>query len=357
MITPKFARPAANFHADLNERVGSYFKQTNQKFTGNYKLFIKAAILITGFVATYINLVFFTPLNGYVAIAECMLLGVLLAGIGFNVMHDGAHGSFSNSPKLNDLAGSTLNVLGGNDFLWKQKHNMIHHSFTNINGVDEDIEIRPFLRLTKDQKHLPMHKYQHIYFGFLYGLLYLAWVLITDYKKFFRGKIVEMPIKKMNTKEKVIFFGFKAIHYGLFFVFPIIHFGFATWIVGFLFFALTAGFTLGIVFQLAHAVEDTHFPVPDGQSGNLDDEWAIHQIKTTANFATKNKIVTWFVGGLNFQIEHHLFPKISHVHYPQISEIVKKTCEDHGVEYVEYPNMRVAIASHYNFLKEMGKAA
>jgi linoleoyl-CoA desaturase len=131
--------------------------------------------------------------------------------------------------------------------------------------------------------------------------------------------------------------------------------GFTTWLIGYLVFGIVTGLVISIVFQLAHTVEHTHFPMPDEDTGRMEDEWAIHQLKTTANFAPRNKLISWYVGGLNFQVEHHLFPKISHVHYPQISRIIKQTCQEFGVPYIEYPKMRYAVASHIAFLKEMGR--
>lgn len=139
-------------------------------------------------------------------------------------------------------------------------------------------------------------------------------------------------------------------------VLPIYLIGFLPWLIGFLSLAMFAGFILSIVFQLAHTVEETAFPVPSGDTNRIEEEWAIHQIQTTANFATRNKLISWLVGGLNFQIEHHLFPKISHVHYPAISKIIKKTCDEFNVKYIEYKKMRHAIVSHALYLKKMGRA-
>jgi linoleoyl-CoA desaturase len=159
----------------------------------------------------------------------------------------------------------------------------------------------------------------------------------------------------MKWYDHITFWGFKAAHAFLFIVLPISQVGFVAWVIGFLVFAMFAGFVLAIVFQLAHTVEHTHFPTPNEETGKMDDEWAIHQLKTTANFATKNRLVSWFVGGLNFQIEHHLFPKISHVHYPAISKIIKQVCQEYGITYIEYPRVRLAVASHISFLRQMGK--
>lgn len=356
MATPKFATQKQSFHAELKKRINDYFTERNIDQTGNYKLYIKAAILLIGFTATYVHLVFFTPIEA-IALLEAALLGGLMSAIGFNIMHDGAHGSFSKSPLINRLAAVTLGVLGGSPFMWNVKHNIVHHAFTNVDGVDDDIDAKPFLRMASTQKKYKIHRFQHFYFWFFYCMLHFYWSFISDYKKYFSKKVGDMPLKKMSVSDHIEFWAFKLIHYALFLVIPIITIGFGNWLVGFLCFTAVAGFILSIVFQLAHTVEHTHFPMPDEKTGRIEEEWAIHQLKTTANFATNSKVISWLVGGLNFQIEHHLFPKISHVHYPQISKIIKKACEEYGIQYVEYPKMRQAVASHIAYLKQMALAA
>lgn len=164
-----------------------------------------------------------------------------------------------------------------------------------------------------------------------------------------------MPLKKMSISDHLVFWGFKVFNLFLFLALPIYMLGFTPWLIGFLVFTTVAGLVLSLVFQLAHTVEHTAFPVPSVTTGNLEDEWAVHQIKTTANFATSNKLVSWLVGGLNFQIEHHLFPKISHIHYPAISKIIRSACQEYGINYIEYPKVRYAVASHVAFLRQMGR--
>lgn len=305
-------------------------------------------------VFLYIHLVFFTP-GTFWAILECVLMGCLVAAIGFNVMHDGAHGSFSKYKFVNQLAAFSLNILGGNSFMWNVKHNVIHHAYTNVDGVDDDIDIQPWMRMSATQKKYALHKYQHIYFWFLYSLLYIFWIFVLDYQKYFKNRIGSMPLKKMHLSDHLVFWGFKLFHFFLFVGLPIYMVGFKSWLIGFIIFTCVAGLVLSLVFQLAHTVEHTSFPMPNESTGKLEDEWAVHQIKTTANFATKNKVVCWLVGGLNFQIEHHLFPKISHVHYPAISKIIRKACEEYGITYIEYPKVRYAVASHVAFLRQMGR--
>jgi len=353
MATPKFANVQNSFHVELKRRINQYFEQTGSPTTGNKQLFFKAVILMVSFFAIYTHLVFFTPAPVW-AILECVLLGGVTAAIGFNVMHDGGHGSFSNNKTLNTVAAMSLNLLGGNSFMWNVKHNIIHHAFTNIDGIDDDINIQPFMRMSKTQPKYKIHKYQHYYFWVLYSLLYLLWMLVLDYTKYFRNKIGGTPLKVMTTSDHIVFWVWKVLNIGMFIALPIYMVGFIAWLVGFLTFTVVTGFVISIVFQLAHTVEHTSFPMPDAVTGKLEDEWAIHQIKTTANFATDNRLVSWLVGGLNFQIEHHLFPKISHIHYPHISKIIRQACQEYGINYIEYPKVRYAVASHVAFLRDMG---
>ena len=270
-------------------------------------------------------------------------------------MHDGSHGSFSEKKWLNRIAASSISMLGANHFMWNMKHNMIHHTFTNIDGVDDDIEVSALMRMAPTQKRTWLHQFQHIYFWFLYMLLYIVWLFVTDYKKYFSQKIGNVPLKRMSIGDHLEFWIVKIYHAVAFIALPIYLLGFSKWVIGFLIMTMFAGFVLSIVFQMAHTVEHTQFPLPVEDSNRMPDEFAAHQIKTTANFATKNKLISWLVGGLNFQIEHHLFPKVSHVHYPAISEIVRAVCFEYQLQYIEYPNMRKAVSAHVRFLRQLGK--
>jgi linoleoyl-CoA desaturase len=354
MVTPKFAHPPHSFHTELKKRINDYFKQSGKSLTGNFSLYLKAVILLIAYIAIYIHLVFYTPTT-WLALVECIILGGLTAAIGFNIMHDGMHGSFSKHKWLNNLAGLTLNFLGANNFMWRTKHNIIHHTYTNIHGIDDDIEAKPLLRLCETQKYYKIHRFQHWYFWAAYSLLYIWWVFVTDYKKYFLKRIGSVPLKKMSVADHLSFWGFKLLHAFIFIALPIYMLGFVPWLIGFLALGLFSGFVLSIVFQLAHTVEDTKFPAANETTHKMEDEWAIHQLKTTANFATKSKLISWWVGGLNFQIEHHLFPRISHVHYPAISKIIKKACQDFGIPYIEYPKMRTAVVSHVSHLKSLSR--
>lgn len=353
MQVVRFSHKAPKIHQELRRRVNQYFQETGKKQTGNWSLYLKSALLLSAVLFLYVHLMFFTPPT-WLSIIECMLLGVAVSMVGFNVMHDGAHGSFSPYKWLNEMAGLSVNFLGANIFMWKTKHNTVHHTFTNIDGVDDDIDARPFLRLSPEQKRYKIHRYQYLYFPFIYALLYIFWVFFTDYKKYFTGKVGVIPIQKMHWYEHLIFWGFKVFFAVAFVALPIYLLGFLPWLIGFLVFSFTTGLVLSLVFQLAHTVEDTAFPMPDDAS-RMEDEWAVHQLRTTANFANGKRWVLWVTGGLNYQIEHHLFPNISHIHYPALSKIVREICAEYQLPYVEYPKIRQAVMSHIRHLKHMGQ--
>jgi len=342
------------FFTTLKEKVDHYFVSNNLKMTGNYKIYIKAGLFLSLAIAAYTALVFYTP-SVWLSLIICVLFGVTLAGIGFNVMHDGGHGSFSNKKWLNDTMSYSLNLMGGSSYIWKIKHNLNHHSYTNIHGMDDDIDIEPWIRTNENQPKYWYHKFQHIYWIILYGITYLFWVFFQDFKKYFLSKIADTKLRKMDLKEHFIFWISKLLYIFLFLVIPIYRLGLWDTLIGYLVIAFVCGLIISVVFQLAHVIKDTHFPESSQQSNQIEQEWAIHQIMTTANFSTKSKIVSWFTGGLNHQIEHHLFPKISHIHYPQISKLVKATCEQFNLNYIEYPTLFAAVRSHISYLRLTGQ--
>lgn len=341
------------FFNSLKSAVDEYFTGNGIKKTGNWKLYTKTVVLIPLAIAIYAGLLFL-PLNLGWGIVLSALFGLSLACIGFNVMHDACHGSFSSRKWVNDIFSLSMNALGGNAFMWKLKHNIIHHTYTNIDGLDDDINNMPFMRQCHTQPYRPMHRYQGYYMFLLYGFTSL-FIFISDYTKYFSRKIFNTTLQPMNTREHIIFWISKVLYWAFYIIIPIVLVGFKAWLLGFMVMQSTLGFTLAIVFQLAHVVEHTEFEAAGMEPKKIENEWAIHQVKTTANFAPRNKLISWLVGGLNFQVEHHLFPRISHIHYPQLSRIVQQTCEQFGIAYHQFPTMQSAIASHYRMMKQLGQ--
>lgn len=341
------------FFNALKAEVDAYFERNGMKKTGNWKLYGKTMILIPTAIAIYMALMM-VDMHWAVSSLLWVVFGLNMAAIGFNVMHDACHGSFSTKGWVNDIFGLTHNFLGGNAFMWKLKHNIIHHTYTNVDGVDDDINNMPFMRQCSTQPWKPMHKYQSVYMFALYGFTSL-FMFLMDYTKYFSKKIHTTPLKKMEPMDHVVFWTGKMFFIAFYIVVPVLMIGWQAWLVGFVISQFTLGVTIAVVFQLAHVVEHAEFEAAGVDPVKIENEWAIHQVKTTANFAFSNRIVTWFVGGLNYQIEHHLFPRISHIHYPAISKIVKQTCEQFDLYYNYFPTTRAAIASHVRFMHTMGQ--
>jgi linoleoyl-CoA desaturase len=343
------------FFSSLKTSVDAYFKENNIKKTGDWRLYIKTFLLIGGSIAIYL-IILFGNLSALYKVLLCVPLGYLMACIGFAVMHDANHGSYSKNTKLNDFVGLSANLLGASSFFWKQKHNIIHHTYTNVDGIDDDIAKSPIIRQCETQKWMPAHKIQHLYLTPIYALSTLFWIFNMDFQKYFKRKIYTTAAWDMTLKNHIIFWVTKIYYVAVFMILPMYIFGFGPWLGGYLLTNAALGLTLSFVFQLAHVVENTEFEhVPLDDTKHLETAWAQHQIKTTANFAMNNKVISWFVGGLNFQIEHHLFPKISHIHYPAISKIVMEKCKEFNLPYNYYPTLSQALASHFRVMKALGK--
>ena len=304
----------------------------------------------------YTVLVFLTP-PGWVAFLLCVVLGLNISVIGFNLMHEGGHQTFSRHSWMNTTAAYFLNVLGGNTYYWKIKHNINHHTYTNIEGMDSDIDVKPFMRLHEGQPLRWYHRFQHIYWVILYGISYLAWVFYEDFQKYVSGKISPNSARKrIARREHIIFWLTKVMYIVVYIVIPIVMVGWLPWLIGFLTVTVVCGLAISIVFQLAHVVEGTTFHSVEADNGKSKQEWAVHQLASTSNFGTSSKSLHWLLGGLNFQIEHHLFPRVSHIHYPAISVFVKEICQKSGIVYNEHASMLDAIISHMVHLRRLGRA-
>ena len=253
--------------------------------------------------------------------------------------------------------GSSIYILAGNVYNWKVQHNVLHHTYTNVHGHDEDLDAGRILRFTKHAEWKWYHRFQHYYSILLYGLLTINWAITTDFiqmKRYMKQKLAygKLPNPFVNWSTLVIS---KIVYLSLWIVLPIAVLELTWWkiLIGFFIMHYTAGLILSVIFQLAHVMDAAEMPLPE-KDGSLKNTWAIHQLKTTVNFSPKSKIINWFTGGLNHQVEHHIFPNISHIHYGKIAEIVKKTAKEFNLPYNEYKTIRKAIIAHFSYLKLMG---
>ncbi len=345
----------AIFVRDLRKRVNSYFKENNISKNANVQMVIKTILMFLIYLIPYF-LIYSALVTDIYGLILATIMGIGMSGIGMSVMHDANHGAYSSNPKVNKWMSICIYLIGGDVYNWKVQHNILHHTYTNIEGLDGDIEQDPFLRLSHSQKWHKGHQYQHIYGFFLYTLGTISWPFV-DFIQFKRftdlGLSPDGILDKKKQFKRLIFY--KIIYWLFIFIFPMIFSSFSWWqiLLGWLIMNMVAGFILTVTFQLAHVVEGVDFPAPN-QQGNIENEWMIHQLNTTSNFANDSKLVNWFIGGLNFQIEHHLFPNICHVHYKQISSIVKATANEYGILYNEKRTYMEAVMSHYKMLKIFG---
>ncbi|MBT8327599.1 MAG: acyl-CoA desaturase [Bacteroidia bacterium] len=357
IVLPKFKSAAgSNFSRELRANVEGYFRDNKISKFATSALKMKAAILLVTFFGSYV-VIMTLGLPLWVMFFICILMGVAKAGIGMGVMHDANHGSFSKNKTINKIFGKTADVLGVSSSNWINQHNKLHHTYTNIHGHDEDVDGKGLFRFTPDAPLKKMHKFQHLYWSFFYGFLTLGWFFAdaAAYKKYReRGLNKTEGIKKFKEIAGIIFFKLFYVFYMI--VLPIIVLDAAWWqvIIGVIAVEFTAGMILSVIFQMAHVVDKFDLSNHDKFDGETKDEWTVHQIKNTFDFAVNNKIITWFCGGLNFQVEHHLFPNISHAHYPKLYQIVKETAAKYQIDYQEFVTFREAFKSHLIFLRKLG---
>lgn len=353
---PTFAKQdQLKFFRTLNSRVNHYFKENNLQKTGNWQLHLKAIIMFSLLFVPYF-LFYFIEMPFWVRLLLSVVMGVGMAGVGMNVMHDGNHGSFSDKKWINNIMGGSIYILAGNVYNWQVQHNVLHHTYTNIVGHDEDLDAGRIIRFSKLAPWSNYHKYQQYYSVFLYGLLTINWCLTTDFKQM--GGYLKRNLSYGEAPNpRNLWLGLvisKIVYFSFWIVIPMMYMVWWKVLLGFFVMHYTAGMILSLIFQLAHVVEETENPVPNANN-EMENTWAIHQLYTTTNFAPKNWILNYYTGGLNHQIEHHLYPNICHVHYTKIAEFVKQTAEECNLPYFEYHSMRSAVVAHLKHLKILGQ--
>lgn len=341
------------FYRELRCRVDRYFADTGQRTRDCPQMYVKTVVILGWLAASYVGLVFFTE-TWWSALPLAISLGLSMAAVGFNIQHDGGHQAYSNRPWINRLMAWTLDLLGGSSYFWARKHNTIHHRYANITGHDDDIDLGILGRLSPHQERLKFHRFQHLYLWVSYGCLPIKWQMYDDFRDLATGRVAGNRFKRPRGWDLAVFFIGKALFFSLAVAIPMLRH--PLWAV--LLFGITASFiqgvTLSVVFQLAHCVEEAAFPLPRQDTGRMETAWATHQVEATVDFARGNRLLSWFIGGLNFQIEHHLFPRICHLHYPAIAPLVQEACREFGLKYVAHETLLAGVVSHYRWLRRMG---
>jgi linoleoyl-CoA desaturase len=350
---PKFPGDGG-FYAAVRGRVAEYFRRTGRRERDLPAMYLKSAVILAWAGGSWALLVF-AARSWWQAVPLAVSLALALAAVGFCIQHDGGHHAYSRRRWVNRLAAASLDLMGASSYLWHFKHEVVHHTYTNVSGVDTDIDIGPVVRVTPHQPRRWFHRWQHLYLFPLYAVTAPRWHLYGDFKEVATGWMGPHRVPRPRGRALALFAGGKLFSLGWMLAVPMLFH--PAWQVAALYLVVTGamGVAMSVVFQLAHCVGEAAFPVPDPGTGRLADGWAAHQARTTVDFARGNRPLSWWVGGLNFQIEHHLFPRVCHVHYPALAPIVEATCREYGVPYRAHPTFRAGLRSHYRWLKQMGR--
>jgi linoleoyl-CoA desaturase len=342
-----------DFMRETRREVEAYLARGSMRRAGHVRLHAKAPIAIGLIVLSWALLLFgpsslvLTPLS-FVG----LLLGAMLTG--FCVQHDANHGASFRKARHNHLLGWTADaLLGFSSYAWRVRHNVAHHTYTNVDGHDGDITQMPVARLVPAQPSKPWYRFQHIYIWPLYSLMGLRLQTIGDFAAFRRGSIGRSALRTPRRWDLAGFIIGKVIFFSWTLLIPSLLYPW--WIVLLSFFgvSLVLSLIMVVIFQLAHCVEETTSASAEELRSHRR-IWAVHQVETTADFCPRNPALTWLLGGLNYQIEHHLFPHTPHTHYPQIARIVRRTAAKHGVHYTVQASLWAALSSHARHLRSMG---
>ena len=341
----------------LRQRVDAYFEDNNISPYANGEMIFKTIFSIVTWSAVY-GLIISDSLSfsWWALVLGYLLLGFINIFIAFNIMHDATHDAYSEKQWINDLLSYSMNFIGGNQYLFRRMHGA-HHGYVNIHGIDVTLETHGMFRFTPDEPWLPRHKWQHFYTPLLYTLAMIHWVSVKDFKWFFFEKNIGNQKKlKHPFREYVILIISKLWYFGALLILPLIILSAPAWLIilAFINMHLLPSLTFALIFQVTHVYEGTHYPLPD-DNGDIDNNYALHVLETTADFSRKKKLATWFMGGINIHVIHHIFPKVCHVHYAPLTEIVKETAEEFGIEYQENPSFWVAFKKHMWMLKHLSK--
>eukprot|EP00192_Tetraselmis_astigmatica_P005897 CAMPEP_0117674960 /NCGR_PEP_ID=MMETSP0804-20121206/15338_1 /TAXON_ID=1074897 /ORGANISM="Tetraselmis astigmatica, Strain CCMP880" /LENGTH=451 /DNA_ID=CAMNT_0005483907 /DNA_START=372 /DNA_END=1727 /DNA_ORIENTATION=- len=344
------------FYHVLKERVEKYMNANKMDPRWAPAMYIKTAIIIATLVLSYLGTFFYFK-NTPACLLCAVLMGASMAEVGVSIQHDANHGAYHKNRTVNHYMGWLLDAVGASSFMWKQQHVVGHHAYTNLHDHDPDIRVSEVdvRRVTSYQPWFLHHRYQQYYLGVLYGLLSLKSVLLDDFTALSSGKIGPVSLTKLTKQETIEFWLGKSLFFCYFVGLPLVASNHS--LTALLAFCLISqgvtGWMLAFMFQVAHVTEDVEYVKSDA-NGFVNRGWAEVQVATTADFSHGSFFWTHISGGLNYQVVHHLFPGICHVHYPKIAPIVMQTCKEFNIPYVVYPTFLKALMAHFKQLKHVG---
>jgi linoleoyl-CoA desaturase len=351
---PKFPKDEAGFMAELRRRSNAYFAATGKSERDCWQMYLKTAVILGWLATSYALLVFAAP-TVWLAAPLSISLALAISAVGFSIQHDGGHHAYSRFAWINRLAALSMDMIGASSYLWRWKHVVYHHTYPNVPGQDTDIDVGPIARLAPQQRRRWFHRWQHLYLWPLYAVTASAWHLFGDFRDVIAGSIRDHRIPRPRGWDLAVFLGGKAVSIALLLGIPmLVH---EWWVVVTFYAVVTAvvGLVLTVVFQLAHCVAEADFPQPADGGHHMEDAWAVHQVQTTVDFARNSRLLCWYLGGLNFQVVHHVFPRICHIHYPALARIIEDTSREFGVRYSAHTSFLAGVVSHYRWLRDLGR--
>lgn len=353
-----------SFFEMVKAKVDDYFTANKLSRYATKGMWVKTVVMILLYVTPYVLMVTGVGASSnWIFLGFWALMGLGVVGIGTSVMHDANHGTYSAKKNVNSMMAYILEMIGGYSVTWKIQHNILHHTYTNVTGLDEDIDTTALLRFSPHHKLRWFHRFQFLYAWCLYAVMTLFWMTIKEYRQLIRYDQFSLLKKAKTTLPKAIthLTLYKLFYYGYIIALPLLFSGVSWWmvLVGFGVMHVIAGVALACIFQLAHVMETSSYaePVMDEKSGEkkMEENWAVHQLLNTANYAPRNKWLSWFIGGLNYQIEHHLFPGVCHVHYAKLSPIIHSSAQAFGLPYNVQPTFLHALWDHARMLHILGR--
>lgn len=320
------------------------------------RLHAKAVIIAVVATCSYVGLVI-APVGFMFRLGIAAGLVLAVVTVATSVMHDANHAAFVRSPRLNRVFGYTSDLLGTSSWMWRFKHNQLHHGNTNVVGVDSDIDQAPFARLAPEQRWRPWHRYQHIYLWFLYGFMALKSLLFADVLNLTRNRIGHQALaRRPGWRDVAGVVAGKALHVTWAFAVPLVFHPWWGVVAFYLACSWLVGFLLAVIFQMAHCVEEAELTSPD--AARRGDDFLAHQLRTTVNIRCRlpvvRHLVHWVMGGLDHQIEHHMAPRLPHTVYPLVAARLEAECRRRGITYRFHASVVSALRSHVRHLRAMG---
>ena len=339
-LESKFENNNNPFFEELNYNISNFLKTNNYNFNSFHPLIaIETALSVCGYLFSIYKInqtgdYWYAALNAFFTIR-----------FGF-LMHSGNHASSSPYPIVNRIISYCMDLGGASSLIWRHEHQLSHHLYTNIIGKDNDCDIgNPIIRLHPHIKHRWWHRYQLpiLFLGMTFGLY--KWIFAEFYTLYSR-KIGSVNMKYPTKIDFIINIIFKIFFLVSFIFLPTYYFGFKQAMILLFIRQSITSLVIENIFIVNHIQPSLH-------SHNSEIHWSINQIKTSCNWSSNSRFFNWFTGGLNNQIEHHLFPTMNPYLYTRISPIVKNTCKKHHIPYNDFPTFWDAWISMIKFIHRL----